>query len=1389
MKRTMSVLLAFLICIPMLCIQLPAQAADTVVFVDYASGSDTNTGLSPSTAYKTLSKAYGALAAGGVLVLTAKYSTGSFKAPSHSGTVTVTSSYGGVDYAAKNSATLILGSEAGFRLGGDTVFSDIVLTTSAKAYLEADGHSLTMGNGVTCSGGTGLIVCGLRSYPENTTDNASSDSYITINSGKYYIVTGFSAMRGDGGTVTYTGTSHITVNGGSVTSLYGASYANHISGSTVITINGGTVSSLYTGGDVTRRLNGSATVTVNGGTVSRLSVNNVVGNATVNLNGGSVGAAAVSYGNDTVKTLAAKSVTTLNYNALVYTDAQAEKLGSTFSAVKGDAAVFVRSGATGDGSSEDSPLGTLEAAYALLASGTGKIIIIGSYNLSGSFTEPAHSGSITLSGANSAALNFTDKGAFILNGSKEGSGTTIENLALNVSGSASVFASSKPLTIGEGITCSGSFSLFGGDSGDNGASSGDYQITVYSGSFDTVVGAGSSETAVYTGSSTVQLIGGSIKTVRSTLGTASVKAMNVLLYGADVGDVIFSNVTDSLSLSLTDGKIGSCAITYTSGDIAKANEKALHYDPSVFTEAMISGFKDLFSASSSATSVFFTDGGTGNGKSPSTAFGSLTDAVAALTEGGSIVICGPATVPGYLQLPDYGGSIIITSVNGGVDYRETAGAELTLSGNLMLGGETVFENINIKTTVENAYIICSGNKLTMGDGIECSKTDDIKTYLSIAGGLLTAGGLKSSDVTVNSGTYNTVRAGNTGKTDSDMISAETSLTINGGTFISYVLGGSDAMQSGTMNITVNGGTFGAGVYGMGNTSYDVFSGTMNITVNGGVFTGRIAPAVHSGAILSGTYNLTVNGGRYASLTEFTGPEEYQGGMKANVSFSSDMDLLAEETGTLTFKNYIKSGADPWVIYHEGYYYLTVTGSTSIYIARAVNLSDLITAPYVTVFSPASGKEYSKNLWSPELHYYSAEDFGEEYEGWYIYIACDDGDNINHRLYVLKALTDDPLGAYGNPVSKVANVPIKVTSKDDPTVNAEWSVGQTDLRYNGKVYALWIGEKYEGNRRYQIEYISELENPWTMVGKVGYFLVPTLSWEKGGATYSGTTIYPEVVEGATAVYGPNGEVYLVYSGSGYWTTEYKLGLLTLVGDDPLEYDSWQKSSEPIFSKSSGINGCGHASYTVSPDGKTLWICYHAYTGTDTSSKRFVFLEPYTVSADGVTIGNGTGRPADISTEYTITVNPMPLMKKIVGFGDSAPALFDIADKLIQPGAEAGLDLSALTVYGGGAYSAAVYGAVSYEYKSLDGLNPWQNGLPDTSAEGKYRVRITLCGVDNFSGITSEYDVTVSADAPAVTTEPAGQDSGSGSPVAVIIGVAAAVVIIAAAVFIIVKKKKK
>jgi len=294
--------------------------------------------------------------------------------------------------------------------------------------------------------------------------------------------------------------------------------------------------------------------------------------------------------------------------------------------------------------------------------------------------------------------------------------------------------------------------------------------------------------------------------------------------------------------------------------------------------------------------------------------------------------------------------------------------------------------------------------------------------------------------------------------------------------------------------------------------------------------------------------------------------------------------------------------------------------------------------------------WSKSIWSPEIHYYTDEEIGEGNGGWYCYIACDNGDNLYHRMYVIKCLDgDDLFGRWGNPVTGEVNVPQAIIAKDIPDFENTWAAGQTDIRINGKLYMMYVtetGRDKKGDGFYQTENLVEMTNPWTIVGQSAVICKPEYKWEKGGSE-NGTS--PQVVEGGTAVYADDGTVYIIYSGSGFWTTEYQLGQLKYLGGDPLDINNWEKKPTSILYKSDEINGCGHASYVRDHNGDD-WICYHAYIGKDTSSGRYAFVEPYHADKNGVVIADGSGHAAPIDTVYTSKVNPMPLSKRIGGFDE-------------------------------------------------------------------------------------------------------------------------------------------
>ena len=273
----------------------------------------------------------------------------------------------------------------------------------------------------------------------------------------------------------------------------------------------------------------------------------------------------------------------------------------------------------------------------------------------------------------------------------------------------------------------------------------------------------------------------------------------------------------------------------------------------------------------------------------------------------------------------------------------------------------------------------------------------------------------------------------------------------------------------------------------------------------------------------------------------------------------------------TFTNPIWGrGADPWVVYENGKYYFTYTAGNELQVYAVNKISDTLKEPNAVIHSkwrPPTGTEYSKELWAPELHKINGK--------WYAYIAADDGENRNHRMYVLE-YSASVLQRGGDWVFKG-----KMT---DPTDN--WAIDGTILEHNGQLYTIWSGWSTPAQTSVQNLYIAKMSNPWTIEGSRVLISAPQYSWERHGSAFN---------EGPAILKNKNGEVFLTFSGSGYWVDDYCLGLMKLKKEgDPMKRSDWEKYPEPVFTRNDagGAFGPGHNGFFKSPDGKEDWIIYHA-----------------------------------------------------------------------------------------------------------------------------------------------------------------------------------------------------
>jgi GH43 family beta-xylosidase len=317
-------------------------------------------------------------------------------------------------------------------------------------------------------------------------------------------------------------------------------------------------------------------------------------------------------------------------------------------------------------------------------------------------------------------------------------------------------------------------------------------------------------------------------------------------------------------------------------------------------------------------------------------------------------------------------------------------------------------------------------------------------------------------------------------------------------------------------------------------------------------------------------------------------------------------VYAQSTATTFTNPLLPSGADPWVVQHNGWYYVTHTTGNNIRLYRTRTMTALANAEWKTIWTPPATGDHAKELWAPEVHFVNGR--------WYCYYAADDGNNHHHRMWVLENTSDDPFAGTWTDKGKVALA-------DDT-----WAIDGTLLSHRGKLYFAWSG--WEGDKNVSQDiYITRMRDPLTPEGPRVRISRPELPWEVHGFAAGNT---PTVNEGPQFIAHGN-RVYIVYSASGCWTDHYALGLLTANAKaDLLDRASWKKTPEPVFATDAGAQafGPGHCSFFTSPDGKEHWLFYHANPGAGQGcgGRRSARIQPFTWKKDLPVFG----KPAALDT---------------------------------------------------------------------------------------------------------------------------------------------------------------
>jgi Predicted beta-xylosidase len=275
-----------------------------------------------------------------------------------------------------------------------------------------------------------------------------------------------------------------------------------------------------------------------------------------------------------------------------------------------------------------------------------------------------------------------------------------------------------------------------------------------------------------------------------------------------------------------------------------------------------------------------------------------------------------------------------------------------------------------------------------------------------------------------------------------------------------------------------------------------------------------------------------------------------------------------------FTNPLYQAEDPWVVFHDGYYYVCTSGPLdpkAVYVSKSKTLVER--GEKVKVWD---GEGDFNRVFAPELFFIDGK--------WYVYFCGDSREHDwKHMAVVLESNTTDPLDGF---VFK------GVLFTGDERGNAQAN-DFTTVKWDGKLYAFW----------------GSLADPIIRNAVMAPMDSPTKI-----TAHRKETIFH--AEGPRALVN-DGKLIMTGSEGAFASKDYRL--TAMIYDPTLgpieEREAW-KYLGTLLKTSDDVWGPARASFTTSPDGKQHWVMYHSKIfPADDNGIRAANIKPFTFKPDG------------------------------------------------------------------------------------------------------------------------------------------------------------------------------